>query len=130
MARSRNKAHQSVGCKTKLAYMEGASIIAYLLAHRLNARLVYPGTERFPLDDMTDANRRRRVGEGASIGKVAPSTWEWCGEGDLFCVRVLKTSKLYTPQRPQNTKSARNTQLSHTVCHTMIPEPVGAVHDP
>ena len=34
--------------------------------------VVYPGTERFPLDDITDA-----------IGKVVPSTWEWCGREDL-----------------------------------------------
>ena len=42
----------------------------------------------------------------------------WCGEGDLFCRTALKTRKLYTSRRPKNTRSARNTRLSHTASHT------------
>src|ERR1019366_10596363 len=42
----------------------------------------------------------------------------WCGEGDLFSRTALKTRKLYTTQSSQNSRSARRTRLSHTVCHT------------
>jgi hypothetical protein len=43
---------------------------------------------------------------------------KWCGEGDLFSRRVLKTSKLYTRQSSQSSRSARSTKSSHTVSHT------------
>jgi hypothetical protein len=42
----------------------------------------------------------------------------WCGEGDLFSCRALKRRKLYTSRSRQNTKSARNTNSSHTASHT------------
>jgi hypothetical protein len=43
---------------------------------------------------------------------------KWCGEGDLFSSRVLKTRKLYTLRRAESSKSARSTKSSHTASHT------------
>jgi hypothetical protein len=45
----------------------------------------------------------------------------WCGEGDLFSDPALILRKLYTSRRRRNTKSARNTRLSHTASHTTTP---------
>jgi hypothetical protein len=43
---------------------------------------------------------------------------KWCGEGDLLSCGALKRRKLYTSRSPENTKSARNTNPSHTASHT------------
>jgi hypothetical protein len=45
---------------------------------------------------------------------------KWCGEGDLFSSRVLKTRNLYTLRRAQSSKSARRTKSSHTASHTAL----------
>ena len=52
---------------------------------------------------------------------MTPKEIFWCGEGDLFSPSTLKTSKLYIIQRAQNTRSSRNTNLSHTASHTGLP---------
>lgn len=46
----------------------------------------------------------------------------WRGEGDLFSPASLKTRKLYTFKRAENSESARNTKSSHTVSHTGVSE--------
>jgi hypothetical protein len=43
---------------------------------------------------------------------------EWCREGDLFSCAALNTRELYTTQRPQTSRSARRTRISHTFSHT------------